>query len=186
MLGLLAEATRSANFAHDTDLVLLVARLVIGPTMSAHGLFKFFGGGKLPGTAGWFDSIGMRPGKLHAAMAATTETATGVMLAIGFLTPLAAAGFVGVMTVAAWTVNRPNGFFSAKHGYEYNLVLAVSGVLIACVSPGRYSLDWALGLDFSFNPRIAFLLSGVLGLAAAIGQIAIFFRPPPPKPAADS
>ena len=94
---------------------------------------------------------------------------------------VAAAGFVGVMFVAAWTVNRPNGFFSASHGYEYNLILAVAAVLIACSSPGRISLDWALGFDFAFNPRTAFLLSGVLGLAGGIAQVVIFFRPPPPK-----
>ena len=53
-------------------------------------------------------------------------------------------------------------------------------VLIACVSPGKYSLDYALGLNFSFDPLPAFLLSAVFGLVAGAGQIIVFFRPPPP------
>ena len=49
-----------------TDLALLILRCVIGLTMAAHGWNKFTGGGKIPGTGRWFDSIGMRPGRLNA------------------------------------------------------------------------------------------------------------------------
>ena len=56
---------------------LLILRLVLGLTLAAHGLNKFFGGGRIPGTARWFESIGMKPGKFHAAVAATTEVSAG-------------------------------------------------------------------------------------------------------------
>ncbi len=112
------------GYAYDTGLLIL--RVCLGLTMAAHGYNKFFGGGRIPGTAKWFESIGMKPGMLHARIAATTEMSAGLGLAVGLLTPIPAAGFVALMLVAAWTVHRPNGFFIVKEGWEYNLVLAVS------------------------------------------------------------
>jgi putative oxidoreductase len=163
----------------QVSLGLLLIRVVLGLTLAAHGLNKFFGGGKIPGTARWFDSMGMKPnGKVHAVMAASTETGAGFLFALGLLTPLAAAGFVGLMIVAGWTVHRPNGFFIVKEGYEYNLIIAVVAVGIAIIGPGRYSLDWALGFDFAFDPPVAFALSAVLGTVAGIGLLAACYRPP--------
>ena len=105
--------------------------MVLGLTMAAHGYNKFFGPGGLAGTAGWFDSMGMKPGMFHARVAATTEMAAGIGLAVGLLTPVPAAGFVALMFVAAWTVHRQNGFFIVKEGWEYNLILAVAAVAVA-------------------------------------------------------
>ena len=42
----------------------------------------------LTGTAGFFEALGFRPGRLFAALAAGTEVAAGVMLALGFLGPI--------------------------------------------------------------------------------------------------
>ena len=54
--------------AYDSaaDIGLLILRVVLGLTMAAHGYNKFFGKGGLKGTAGWFDSMGMKPGMFHA------------------------------------------------------------------------------------------------------------------------
>ena len=114
---------------------ILLLRVVLGLTMAAHGYNKFFGGGRIPGTAAWFDSIGMKPGMLHARLAAGTEILAGLGLAVGFLTPIPAAGFVALMVVAAWTVHRKNGFFIVKEGWEYNLVLAVAAVVFGLREP---------------------------------------------------
>ena len=54
--------------------------------MAAHGYNKFFGGGRIRGTAGWFESIGMKPGTFHARVAASTELSAGLGLAVGLLT----------------------------------------------------------------------------------------------------
>jgi putative oxidoreductase len=161
----------------------LLIRVVVGLTLSAHGYYKFFKGGKLAGTARWFDSIGMKPnGKIHAWMAAVTESVSGVLFALGLLTPFAAAGFVGLMVVAAWSVNRPNGFFSANHGWEFNLTLAVVPIGIALIGPGRYSLDWQLGLDFAFDPLVAFTIAAVVGVLSGVLLLAACFRPPADEP----
>lgn len=160
------------------DAGLLLIRVVVGLTMAAHGYGKFFMGGRIPGTARWFDSMGMRPnGKVHALAAATTEVTAGLLLAAGFLTPLAAAGIVGLMVVAAWTVHRDNGFFIVKSGWEYNLILAVVPVGVAMIGPGRHSLDHAL--DLTFDPVPALLLSAGLGLVAGVGLLVACYRPAP-------
>ena len=165
---------------YDTSfsVALLILRLVLGVTLAAHGYNKFFGGGRIPGTARWFESIGMKPGKFHATVAATTEMAAGLGLAAGLLTPIPAAGFVSLMLVAAWTVHRPNGFFIVKEGWEYNLVLAVSAVAVATLGAGRFSLDWVIFGKNWMDGWQGLLISVVLGLAGAIGQLMIFYRPP--------
>jgi putative oxidoreductase len=160
------------------DVGLLILRLVLGVTLALHGFNKFFGGGRIPGTARWFESIGMKPGKFHATLAATTEVSAGLGLAAGLLTPIPAAGFVSLMLVAAWTVHRPNGFFIVKEGWEYNLVLAVSAVAVATIGPGKLSLDWLIFGKNWLDGWQGLLLSVVLGLAGAIGQLLIFYRPP--------
>src|ERR1700750_2368543 len=126
--------------AQDTGLLIL--RVVLGLTMAAHGYNKFFGKGGLAGTAGWFDSMGMKPGMFHARVAATTEMSAGIGLAVGLLTPIPAAGFVALMFVAAWTVHRPNGFFIVKEGWEYNLILAVTAVAVAADGAGKVRLEY--------------------------------------------
>src|ERR1700733_15824704 len=117
------------------DVGLLILRLVLGVTVAAQGSNKVFGGGRMPGTARWFESIGMKPGKFHATVAASTEMAAGLGLAAGLLTPIPAAGFVALMLVAAWTVHRHNGFFLVKEGWEHNLILATTAVTIATLGP---------------------------------------------------
>lgn len=164
------------------DFALLILRVVLGLTMAAHGYNKFFGGGRLPGTAGWFDSIGMKPGMFHARVAAGTEMAAGIGLALGLLTPVPAAGFVALMLVAAWTVHRKNGFFIVKEGWEYNLVLAVTAVAIAGTGAGKLSLDYLLFSGTAVWDVVqgwwGLLIAVVLGLGGGIGQLAIFYRPP--------
>ena len=164
------------DYALDTGLLIL--RLVLGLTMAAHGLNKFFGGGRIPGTARWFESIGMKPGTLHARIAALTETSAGIGLAAGLLTPIPAAGFVALMLVAAWTVHRPNGFFIVKEGWEYNMVLALSAVAVATIGAGRFSLDWLIFKDNWMDGWAGLAISAGLGLAGGIGQLVIFYRPP--------
>ncbi|MDR3662092.1 MAG: DoxX family protein [Mycobacterium sp.] len=170
----------AAHSAFDFSLLLL--RVVLGLTMAAHGYNKFFGGGRIPGTAAWFDSIGMKPGMLHARLAASTEILAGLGLAVGLLTPVPAAGFVALMLVAAWTVHRANGFFIVKSGWEYNLILAVAAVAIAGTGAGHYSLDWVLfrhsGFAHLLHGWCGLLIAVVLGLVGGIGQLLIFFRPP--------
>ncbi len=158
---------------------LLTIRVVVGVTIAAHGYGKFFLGGKIPGTAGWFDSMGMKPGRLHAYMAASTEVGGGLIFAAGLLTPLAAASIVALMFVATWTVHRHSGFFIVGGGWEYNFILAAMAVAVAVAGPGRYSVDNKLDIIDSLDGWTGLIIAGGIGLGSAIGQLAIFYHPPP-------
>jgi putative oxidoreductase len=162
---------------NPVDLGLLLLRVGAGLTFAAHGYSKFFRGGRIAGTARWFDSIGMRPGRLHAYLAACTELGSGLLLALGLLTPLAGAGMVGVMFVAAWTVHRPKGFFSADDGWEYNWILALIGVSVATLGPGEWSIDGALGVTDDLDGVVGLVIAAGLGLAGGAAQVATFWRP---------
>ena len=162
----------------SSDFAVLILRLVLGLTLAAHGLNKFFGGGRIPGTATWFDSIGMKPGRLHAVVAASAETAAGLGLAAGLLTPIPAAGFVALMFVAAWTVHRSNGFFSVAQGWEYNLVLATGAVVVAMLGAGKFSLDRLVFGHNWFDGWTGLSIALGLELTGALDQLLIFYRPP--------
>jgi putative oxidoreductase len=84
---------------------LLLFRLAVGVTVAAHGsqkLFGWFGGPGLSGTGQFFMMLGFPPGRRHASMAGLAETVGGLLLASGFLTPLAAAAIIAVMIVAVF------------------------------------------------------------------------------------
>jgi putative oxidoreductase len=174
-------AAETLPTADELNLGLLLLRVVVGLVFAFHGYAKITRGGKLPGTARWFESIGVRPGHVHARAAAFGEIATGLTFALGFLTSLAGLGFVGLMSVAVWTVHRGKGLLVTKDGWEYNLVLATIGVTVAIIGPGEYSVDEALGLDLNGGLGLAISLLG--GLAAAALMLATSYRPPAPAPA---
>lgn len=161
------------------DTGLLILRVLLGLTMAAHGYGKLFRGGRIPGTAGWFDGMGMRPGKIHAWLAALTEVGAGIALALGLLTPFAAAGFVSLMFVAAWTVHRGSGFFVTANGWEYNLVLAGGAVAVAIMGAGSASLDHLIFGQNLLDGWAGGLIALVGGLAAAGVLLGACYRPAP-------
>jgi putative oxidoreductase len=161
----------------ELDFAILLLRVVVGLTMAAHGWNKFFGGGKMPGTRRWFDSIGMRPGRVHAPLAAVTEAVAGALLALGALTSFASAAFVALMVVAGVTVHRGSGFFVNGNGWEYNLVLATVAVALALTGPGQWSVDAALGIDSALSGWTGFVVALLGGLVAAGALLAVGYRP---------
>lgn len=164
------------------DLALLVVRLVFGVGLAYHGYNKVFGGGGLEGTARWFGSLGMRWPALQARLAASTEIGAGLLFAAGLLTPLAAAGMIGLMVVAGWAAHRHNGFFifNKGEGWEYVASIAVVAFAVATIGPGDVSVDNAIGLDWTaWDGWIGAVVAGVLGVAGGIAQLAVCYRPAP-------
>jgi putative oxidoreductase len=140
------------------DAGLLLARIVVGLVMAAHGsqkLFGWFGGYGLAGTGGFFESLGFRPGRLFAG--------SGVLLAAGLLGPLGPALMISVMIVAAVTVHWPHGLFAADNGIEVPLLYATAAAALALTGFGAYSLDAALGLSWPRQVVWTVLAGGVLG-----------------------
>lgn len=160
----------------DLDLVSALLRVSLGAVFIAHGWNHGFGGGGLAGTTGWFESIGLRPAKVHAAMSVYLEIAAGLALVVGLLVPLAAAAAIGVMVTAFVTVHRTNGFFIFKEGYEYVLVLVAALTATAILGAGEWSLDHLLDLDRSgWEYGAGALAAGVLG---SLAMLAVCWRPP--------
>jgi putative oxidoreductase len=156
------------------DIGLLLLRLTVGLTLAAHGtqkLFGWFGGPGLDASGQFFEMIGFLPGRRQALLAGMAETGGGLLLALGLLTPVAAAVLFSVMLVAAISVHFQKGFFAQNGGYEYTLVLGVAALTVAFTGPGSLSLDALLGhyLSGAFWGMAA-LFVGVLGGVAPLIQ----------------
>jgi putative oxidoreductase len=97
-------------------------------------------------------------------MAGLAETGGGLLLALGLLTPFAAAVVFGVMLVAAFSVHMKKGFFITGGGYEYTLVLGVAALTLAFTGPGSLSVDALLRYnDSGASWGTAAFVIGVLG-----------------------
>ncbi len=158
----------------------LILRIALGVVMIAHGRNHIWGGGKIQGTAGWFESLGMKPGILHAWLASLTELVCGVMLILGFLTPLAAAGVIGVMLVALITNHLKNGFFIFRpgEGYEYVLTLMLAAVALAGIGAFKWSIDYQIDSDWLSGWK-GILVALIAGGGGAIALLAVYWRPEP-------
>ncbi|MFF8594795.1 DoxX family protein [Streptomyces sp. NPDC015220] len=134
------------------DWGLLLIRLTFGLLMAGHGaqkLFGLFGGGGLAATGRAFEALGYRPGAVFAAIGGLSETLGGLGLAMGFLTPLAAAALIGMMINAMVTVTAAHGLWETDGGVEYSVCISAVALGIALIGPGRWAVDrffrWASG-----------------------------------------
>lgn len=163
--------------ADQFNVALLLLRVVVGPVLAFHGFAKVFRGGKLDGTATWFESVGVKPGRVHARVAAFGELATGGCILLGLLTSFAGLGLVALMVVATWIAHRGKGLLVVSGGWEYNLVLGAIAVMLAMLGPGEISLDDLFGIDLNGIAGLFIALLG--GVAAAVAFLAAFHRPSP-------
>ena len=167
------------------NLALLAFRIGVGIVFLAHGINHIFRGGKIKGTAGWFESLGMKPGILHAWMASIVEVAAGAMLVLGLGMPLAGAGVIGTMLVAFITNHRTNGFFIFRpgEGYEYVMTLIFCGLALGTVGAGEWGLDHVafngddirLFSDLTGMPGL--LITAIGGFGGGLLLLATFWRP---------
>ena len=131
------------------DTGLLVLRLVLGVIFIGHGaqkLFGSFGGPRISGFAKMLEQLGVKPAKPMAILAGLAEFVGGILVMLGFLTPVAALVLIVVMIVAIVAVHLKNGFFNTNGGYEFNLALVGMALMLLIVGAGAYSLDSVLGI----------------------------------------
>jgi putative oxidoreductase len=94
-----------------------------------------------------------------------------VLLALGLVTPLAAALTLSVMIVAAVSVHMKNGFFITESGFEYNLVVGVAALTLAFTGPRSWSLDAVLGWNYGSEAwGVAALAVAAIGAATQLAQ----------------
>jgi putative oxidoreductase len=156
------------------DLGLLVLHVVVGLLFVGHGsqkLFGVLGGYGLEGVGAFFETIGLRPGKLNAIAAGSAELLGGALIALGLLVPLGAALVIAVMVAATITAHRGKGIWNDKGGFELPLVNVAAVFALAAVGAGDISLDAALDLDLaSTGWALAALGVGIVGALGAVLQ----------------
>jgi putative oxidoreductase len=158
----------------DMPIGLLVARLVFGITMSAHGaqkLFGWFGGYGIAGTGQFFESIGFRPGRVLAVAAGLGEVAGGLLVALGLLGPVGPALMLAVMIVAG-SLHWKNGLFAMSNGIELPLLYSAAAVALALTGYGAYSLDAFSGLGSFWTPDLRWTVVA-LGVLAGVGNLLV-------------
>lgn len=128
------------------DAGLLVLRLVLGGTFIGHGLQKvdgLFGGPGIDGFAQALDGFGFRYTTVLAWVTGLTELAGGALVVLGALTPLAAAGLLGVM-INTVLLKFGNGFFVQPDnvgGIELDVALGGLAAGLILTGAGRLAVD---------------------------------------------
>jgi len=161
------------------DIALLIIRVIVGLAIARHGVEKFFGwfgGYGIAGSAGMFEQLGWRPGKLFVLAAASAELGGGLLTVLGLGGPIGPALIVMVMLVAIFSVHLPKGFSNMKGGYELN-ILYIATALAPAFDLGAYSLDRALGLSTYVTPATTWT---ALAAAAVLAILNLLVRRPAP------
>ena len=164
----------------DLALVLLLARLLFGLAMAAHGaqkLFGWFGGYGLAGTAGFMESLGFKPGRLFTLAAGGSEFAGGLLIAFGLGGPVGPMLVIATMVVAIATVHLGKGFFVSTNGPEVPLLYIALSVVFAVVGYGVYSLDALLGWASVWTATYVWAALG-LGVLGGLLNLAVRRKAP--------
>jgi putative oxidoreductase len=81
------------------------------------------------------------------------------------------------MFVVIATVHWSNGFFNARGGYEFNLLIAATAIALAITGPGEFSIDHLAGWTLA-GPAWGL---GALGISAAAAGSVLALRKPRPE-----
>lgn len=124
----------------------LIARVVVGVIMAAHGLDKLTAGPA--GFAEMLTGLGL-PAPLVLAWAVTAiELGGGVLLIVGALTRVAALLNTAVLLGAIALVKIDVGLIAEQGaGAELDLALIAGLLVVALLGPGRPSVDHAVGIE---------------------------------------
>ena len=163
------------------DLAFLISRVMIGLLIMAHGgqmLFGWFGGHGLKATGEFFGQLGFQPGRFFATAAGLGQLTSGLLIALGLFGPIGPAVLLSVMVVAAISVHWRHGLFATSNGIELPLLYSIAAVRFALTGPGHYSLDAALGLQWTWTTSVIWIALAA-GLLGGIGNLALRHRPVP-------
>ena len=144
------------------DFGLLLLRFATGATLIQAGLIKAL---DFDTTVAFLESGGWRMPTFAAALVTATETAGGVLLVLGLLTPIAACGALAAM-IDAWAVNVSDGaFWSQPFNVPFMVAFAATALLFT--GAGTYSLDSRLFGRPRWPGLVTFGLF-IVGIAAAV------------------
>jgi putative oxidoreductase len=125
------------------EAALIPPRAALGASMVYHGL------GKLREDApqqvgGYFESIGLKPGKQLAVATGIAEIFAGIGAILGLWTRPAALAVLVTQAFAVGKVHAKNGFDVAKGGYEFNIALMCIAGALLIAGPGMFSAHEAI------------------------------------------
>lgn len=124
------------------NVALLATRVVLGGYLIAHGSQKMFGALDGPGldkAGAGFESMGLKPGRQMATLAAASELAGGALTVAGLANPVGPV-LIGSAMITASAVHRPAGPMGAKGGYEQTLTNLAIAATLAASGPGKYKV----------------------------------------------
>ena len=153
-----------------SNVALLLLRLSLGLVVIGHGVQKVsfrLGGGGLAKEAAILTQDGVRGGRLSAAASGVTQIGAGLLCCLGLLTPLGAAGVIGVMIVASST-KLEHGFWVQNDGTEFPIFLVLSSAILALGGPGAWSLDHLVGIDPTTLTSVGAIGLGLVSGAASV------------------
>ena len=129
---------------------IALLRVSLGLMFIAHSVLLKHFVYTLPGTAQFFESIGL-PGPL-AYVVFWMEAIGGVLLVLGVGTRAVAAALVPVLVGATWA-HAGNGwvFSGANGGWEYPLYLTVLSVAQVLLGEGAFALSRVRGLPLQLR-----------------------------------
>ena len=122
------------------DLALLILRLSVGGLLMGHGaqkLFGSFGGFGMQGTAGWMESMGLKPGNRWAMLAGGSEFGGGALTALGLASPLGPIGVMAAMGTATTKVHWGKPIWVSEGGAELPVTNIAVASALALAGPGR-------------------------------------------------
>lgn len=128
------------NERDSTALGAFLLRVALGVMFIAHSVWLKAFVFTLPGTAQFFQSLGLPAALAYAVFAA--EAIGGVLLILGVQVRGVAAALVPVLAGAAWA-HAGNGwlFTNAGGGWEYPVFLAVAAVAQSLLGEGAFALS---------------------------------------------
>ena len=117
----------------------LVLRVALGVMFLAHSLYLKVFVFTVPGTVGFFESLGLPAAAAYLTIAA--EIAGGIALILGFQTRLVALALIPVLLGATWVHSGNGWLFTAQGGgWEYPLFLTVAAAVQALLGSGAYAV----------------------------------------------
>ncbi|RCK70078.1 DoxX family protein [Desertihabitans brevis] len=122
------------------DLVLLVARLVLGGVSLLHGWYRWQTVG-VEGQTQQFATAGVPAPEVFAWGVTMVELIGGALLVFGLLTPLLGLVFAAQAVLSVVWVTGPNGPWVADGGFEYVAVMGALALVLAGFGAGRASID---------------------------------------------
>jgi putative oxidoreductase len=111
--------------------------------MLYHGLAKVRGEG-IAQTAGFFEQLGIKPGRPWAIATGAAELLAGATALLGIGTRVGAAAVIATQAVAVAKVHAAKGFDNTGGGWEYNALLMAVALGLLLAGPGRISAHEAV------------------------------------------